>query len=111
MNRPKDVEAEVTFLPTAHGGRQGPVFRDYRPQFYYAGHDWDAAHEYPDVPQVNPGDTVRVYLAFLSPAAHVGKLRPGMAFLIREGSKVVAYGSVTRLLDLESSAARLAGPK
>jgi len=111
MNRQRDIEAEVTFLPTAHGGRRGPVFGDYRPQFYYAGHDWDARHEYPDVSQVSPGDTARVYLAFLSPGEHVGKLRPGMAFLVREGSKIVAFGSVTRLLDLEASAARMAGPK
>jgi len=41
------MEVEVTFLPMEHGGRRGPAFNDYRPQFYYAGHDWDAAHEYP----------------------------------------------------------------
>ena len=105
MNRPRDIEAEITFIPTEHGGRRGPVFGGYRPQFYYAGHDWDAPHEYPDVEQVNPGDTVRAFLAFLSPAEHVGKLKPGMAFLIREGQRVVAYGSVTRLLALEESAA------
>lgn len=102
--RPRDVEAIVTFLPTEHGGRRGPVFTDYRPQFYYAGNDWDAAHEYPDVDQVNPGDTVRAYLAFLSPLAHLGRIKPGMAFLIREGQKIVGYGAITQVLDLEMSA-------
>jgi translation elongation factor EF-Tu-like GTPase len=113
MNRPRDVEVEITFLPTEHGGRRGPAFNDYRPQFYYAGHDWDASHEYPDVGQVNPGDTVRAYLCFLSPQEHAGKLKPGTAFLIREGQKVVGYGSVTCILDLETSAAaaRNKGPK
>lgn len=105
MNRPRDIEAEITFLPTEHGGRRGPAFDDYRPQLYYAGHDWDASHEYPDVGQVNPGDTVRAYLCLLSPQAHAGKLKPGTAFLIREGQRVVGYGSVTRILDLEKSAA------
>jgi translation elongation factor EF-Tu-like GTPase len=105
MNRARDIEVDVTFLPTEHGGRRGPAFNDYRPQFYYAGHDWDAPHEYPDVVQVNPGETVRAFLCFLSPHEHVGKVKPGMAFLIREGQTVVGYGSVVRLLDLEKSAA------
>lgn len=104
MNRPRDVEAIVTFLPTEHGGRHGPAFSDYRPQFYYGGHDWDAPQEYPDVAQVNPGDTVRAYLAFLSPLEHVGKIKPGTPFLIREGQKIVGYGAITQLLDLERSA-------
>jgi translation elongation factor EF-Tu-like GTPase len=105
MIRPKDIEAEITFIPTEHGGRSGPAFNDYRPQFYYAGHDWDAPQEFPDVHQVNPGDTVRAFLCFLSPHEHVGKVKPGMPFLVREGTKIVAYGSVTRLIDLEASAA------
>lgn len=105
MKRPRDIEAEITFIPTEHGGRDGPAFNNYRPQFYYAGHDWDARHEYPDVDQANPGDTVRAFLCFLSPGEHVGRVKPGMAFLIREGAKIVAYGSVTRLMDLEGSAA------
>ena len=105
MNRARDIEAEITFLPTEHGGRRGPAFNDYRPQFYYAGHDWDAAHEYPDVERVNPGDTVRAFLCFLSPDEHVGKVKPGTVFLIREGQKIVGYGSVTRILELENSAA------
>jgi translation elongation factor EF-Tu-like GTPase len=105
MNRQRDIEVELTFIPTEDGGRRTPAFNNYRPQFYYAGHDWDAAHEYPDVEQVNPGDTVRAFLCFLSPDEHLGKVNPGMAFLIREGQKIVGYGSVVRLIDLESSAA------
>jgi len=104
MAKPRDVEALVTFLPTAFGGRSTPTFNDYRPQFYYDGHDWDAPHEYPDVKQVNPGDTVRTYLAFLSPHEHVGKIKPGMPFLIREGNRTVGYGVITQILDLEKSA-------
>src|SRR4051812_364992 len=104
MKPPRDIEVQLTFLPTDGGGRLGPVFRDYRPQFHYAGVDWDARHKYPDVTQVNPGDTVRAYLAFLSPAEHAGRIQGGMPFLIREGLKTVAYGVVTRVLELEESA-------
>jgi translation elongation factor EF-Tu-like GTPase len=106
MNWSKDIEAEVTFIPTSAGGRKGPAFSGYRPQFFYDGHDWDAVQFYPEVEQANPGDTVTVYFSFLSPQMHVGKVVPGKVFLIREGSKVVAYGRVTKVLDLEQSALR-----
>lgn len=106
MKKPRDVEAEIYFLATEEGGRKGPAYTDYRPQFYYDGHDWDAPHEYPDVEQVNPGDTVRAYLAFLSPQEHVGKLHIGKEFLIREGAKTVGRGKITKILELEISAKR-----
>jgi translation elongation factor EF-Tu-like GTPase len=67
MNWPTDAEAEVIFLPTDAGGRKGPAFSGYRPQFFYDGQDWDAIQFYPDVQQANPGDTVRTCFAFLRP--------------------------------------------
>ena len=104
---PKDVEAEVVFLPTDAGGRQGPAASGYRPQFYYDGHDWDAIQTYPDVERVNPGDTVRAYLTFMSPEMHLGKIGAGTMFLLREGHKTVGYGRVTQVLELEQSAQRI----
>ena len=102
--QPRDVEVEITLLPTKHGGRSAPAFSGYRPQFYYAGDDWDASHEYPDTEQVHPGETARAFLRFLSPEQHVGKVYPGMAFLLREGNRTIGYGSITRIMELESSA-------
>ncbi len=101
----RDVEVDLIFLPTEHGGRRGPARGGYRAQFYCGGRDWDAEHEYPDVPQVTPGETGRAFLTLLSPERLVGKVRPGMPFLIREGQRVVGYGCVRRLLNLERSAA------
>ena len=106
MRIPHDVEAEIYFLSTAEGGRAGPAFDDYRPQFYYDGHDWDARHLYPDVTQVNPGDTVRAYLGFLSPSEHIGKIYVGMQFEVREGARTVGRGRVTKILKLQKSANR-----
>ena len=100
----RDIEVELRFLTTEEGGRSLPASSGYRPQFYYDGHDWDAEHEYPDVAQVNPGDTVRAYLRLLSPHCHVGKVFPGMRFDCREGPKVIAEGRVVRILELEESA-------
>ena len=99
-----DVEAEVTFLPTEHGGRQGPVASDYRGQFYYDGHDWDAPQEYPDTDWVQLGEKVRAFVDFLSPHEHEGKVYPGMPFLIREGNRVVGYGAITKIVALPQSA-------
>jgi len=104
---PKDVEVEIVFLPTEAGEKKRSALSGYRPQFYYDGHDWDAVQTYPDVEQVNPGDKVRAYLAFLSPDAHVGKLSVGTMFLVREGQTTVGYGRVTQVLELEQSAQRL----
>ncbi len=68
--------------------------------------DGDAVQFYPDVEQVNPGDTVRGFFTLLLPHKHVGKLVPGKMFLIREGQRVVAYGRVINILELEKSAQR-----
>ncbi|HUI80684.1 MAG TPA: hypothetical protein VLY24_22320 [Bryobacteraceae bacterium] len=108
---PKDAEAEITFLPTEHGGRNSNLHSDYRGQFYYDGHDWDAIQSYPDLDEVRPGETVKAYLAFASPNEHVGRLQPGKMFLVREGNRVVGYGKITRLIDLEASAERFLGKR
>jgi translation elongation factor EF-Tu-like GTPase len=105
-NYPKDVEVEIALLPTEHGGRHSPLSSLSRPQFYYDGHDWDARYTWIDVEQVNPGEVGRAFLAFLSPDAHVGRIQPGKAFLLREGNRVIGYGSVKQVLDLAVSARR-----
>ena len=103
---PVDIEAYIIFLSTEEGGRKGPCYSGYRPQIYYDGHDWDAIQVYPDVSEVFPGQAVRAQLSFLTPEAHVGKLYPGKEFLVREGIKVVARGTVTNVVALEESARR-----
>jgi hypothetical protein len=101
------IEAEVTFLKPEEGGRKSPAFSGYRPQFYYEGHDWDAEHMYPDVEKVNPGETTRALLTFISPEFHRNRVHPGMAFEIREGTRVVGRGKVTRLLSVEAEIRQL----
>jgi hypothetical protein len=102
----RDIEVILQFLPTGEGGRSAPVRTGYRPQFYYAGHDWDAVHEYPDHDSVLPGQEVRAFVAFLSPAEHLDKVVPGLIFEIREGTRVVARGRVPNVMDLYESAWR-----
>ncbi|MEO7972158.1 MAG: elongation factor Tu [Thermoanaerobaculia bacterium] len=104
-----DAEAEVTFLSSGEGGRRSPARSNYRPQFHYEGHDWDAVHEYPDVDSVNPGETARVLLRFLTPEEHLGRVVPGLEFSIREGARIVARGRITKILALAESVARAGG--
>lgn len=94
------IEAEVHFLTPEEGGRQDPVRRGYRPQFYYQGQNWDAIHEYPGREEVKPGETVLALLSFLSPDQHRGRVRPGLTFQLREGEQVVGTGTVLRVLEL-----------
>ena len=100
---PRHVEVELQFLPSEAGGRIGPVSTGYRPQFFYNGLDYEAAHTYPDVAFVNPGDSARAYLGFARPQEHVGKLKVGTVFLVREGQRTVAYGRVTAVPGLENA--------
>src|SRR4051812_44874783 len=102
----KDIEVEMTFLTAEEGGRHTPARQGYRPQFYYDGQDWDAAHTYIGTDEVLPGQTVRAYLTFVSPDRQVGRIHPGLEFLIREGSRTVARGRVLQVLELEQSAQR-----
>ena len=104
---PPDIEAEITFVPTEDGGRKTAAFSGYRPQFYYDGQDWVADHEYPDVESVLPGQTARALLRFLNPDMHLGRVHTGLIFLVREGSRVVASGRVTKILHLAESAERV----
>ena len=90
--------AELAFLSTADGGRSTPVKTGYRPQFYYAGKDWDAVHSY-DVEWVYPGDTVVAALTFARPQNHAGQLYTEMTFAIREGARTVANGRILMVID------------
>ncbi len=108
MDYAKDVKVEMFFLPTEAGGRKGAVHNGYRPQFYFDGHDWDAVHTYIDVETVQPGEDVSAYLSFISPHLLLPKVKVGRPFLIREGAKTVAFGTITEIIDLEKSARRIA---
>ena len=99
-----DVEAELTFLRTQEGGRQGFAQSSYRPQFYYDGEDHDAVQEFVNMERVYPGDTVTARLRLLHPELLYHLLRVGDNFKIREGERVVAHGRISRILNLEENA-------
>ncbi len=106
MSAPRDIEVTFEELDPEHGGRMHPLVTNSRSQFYYLGHDWDCRVEIISPAQHSARVGVRAYLAFLSPADHFGRLQVGSAFLLREGHRTIGFGTVTRLLDLETSAQR-----
>lgn len=106
QRNPRDIEVEITFLSAENGGRSRPMLTGYQPQFHYDGYDWSAVHTYIGRDRVAPGETVRAYLSFLSPEQHAGHIRPGMPFLIREGARVMGYGVVLNVPELDASAER-----
>src|SRR5690349_419634 len=104
MHTSRDVGVEFEELDAAHNGRKGPLLTGARPQFFYLGHDWVCQVEIIAPGTPNPRIGVRAYLAFGSPREHVGRLAPGSPFLLREGGRTVAFGTVTQIIDLEESA-------
>ena len=97
------VEAEIRYLTAEEGGRRLGVKSGYRGQFHYPkdGSDWDATQEFPDKGDdiVVLGETVRVKLYFHPDRwveIHEARIEPGLKFLIREGTRVVARGIVTK---------------
>jgi elongation factor Tu len=93
------IRAEVYFLRTDEGGRQGFVLSGYRGQFFYDGDDWDADYWFGDREMVQPGDTVEALVRFMSPEQHRGRIQVETRFEIREGRRTVARGHVLELVD------------
>ena len=102
----RDVEALITFLTPEESGRNTPCRTGYSVQFFLDQQDWEADFAFPDREEVYPGEIVTAQIGFLRPEIHVklGNIKVGKEFLLREGSRVVARGRITRILDLAANA-------
>ena len=93
--RQPDIEAEVTFLPTAEGGRSTPALSGYRPNhlvlpdYLTSGH-----HEYKDKERVLPGESAITEIWFLSPEQYPKSMRVGKIIRVQEGSRLVGHAKV-----------------
>jgi elongation factor Tu len=87
--------ARVYALTTAEGGRHTPFFANYRPQFYFRTTDVPGSVDLGGATMVMPGDTVELAVELGKPVA----MDVGLGFAVREGSRTVAAGTVTALLD------------
>jgi elongation factor Tu len=88
--------AGLEFVATADGGRRTPVWSGYRPQFFFDGDDYDCEVVFATSNAVNPGDTASAQITLSKNASKMlaGKVKPAASFSLREGSRVVARGSI-----------------
>ena len=90
------VEAEVYVLKAEEGGRHTPFSSGYTPQFFFGTTDVPGTVELvDDVALASPGDGVKLTIRFNRPIA----CSVGSRFAIREGSKTVGSGVVTKVMD------------
>jgi len=90
------LEVELFLLPTEHGGRKTAIHSGYRGQFYDL-EDCDAIWGF-DAPVVEPGQSVKGFVQFLRPELHLARMKAGLPILMREGSKVIGFGTILRVL-------------
>ena len=88
-------EAQVYILSKDEGGRHTPFFDNYRPQFYFRTTDVTGVVKLPEgVEMVMPGDNTEMVVDLIQPIA----MEEGLRFAIREGSRTVGAGRVTKIL-------------
>ena len=94
-----DLEAEVTYVATAEGGRKTPARSGYRPtcDFGVPGVFNDGAHFFVGKTWVAPGETVLTKIQLISPEPLKGRLHVGQSFEVREGARVTARAVILRL--------------
>jgi len=86
--------AAVYVLSRDEGGRHTPFFNGYRPQFYFRTTDVTGVVTLPEgVEMVMPGDNVHTEVELITPVA----IEEGLNFAIREGSRTVGAGRVTKV--------------
>ncbi len=87
--------AEIYCLTKEEGGRHTPIFKGYRPQFYFRTTDVTGAVELPaGVEMIMPGDNVTITVELIHPVA----ISEGLRFAIREGGRTVGAGVVAKIL-------------
>jgi elongation factor Tu len=87
--------AEVYVLTKEEGGRHTPVFKGYRPQFYFRTTDVTGAVTLNEgVEMIMPGDNTSFQVELICPIA----MEKGLRFAIREGGKTIGAGTVTDII-------------
>jgi elongation factor Tu len=92
----KKFRAEVYILTKEEGGRHTPIFKGYRPQFYFRTTDVTGALELnAGVEMIMPGDNTNFSVELIAPVA----MEKGLRFAIREGGRTIGAGTVAEILD------------
>jgi len=92
----KKFKCSVYILTKEEGGRHTPIFKGYRPQFYFRTTDVTGSITLNEgVEMLMPGDNTEFAAELITPIA----MEKGLRFAIREGGRTVGAGQVTEILD------------
>ena len=92
----RKFEGSVYVLKKEEGGRHTPLMDNYRPQFYFRTTDVTGVVKLPEgVEMIMPGDNVDMSVELIQPVA----MDEGLRFAIREGSRTVGAGRVTKVIE------------
>jgi elongation factor Tu len=90
-----EFEGKVYILSKEEGGRHTPFFNGYKPQFYIRTTDVTGEADLPEGTEMAmPGDTLNLKIKLSKPIA----LEEQQRFAIREGSRTVGAGVVTKII-------------
>ena len=91
-----EADTEVYVLTKEEGGRHTPFFTGYKPQFYIRTTDVTGSLFLPEgVEMCMPGDHIKMRVKLIEPVA----METGMRFAIREGSRTVGSGVITKITE------------
>jgi len=92
----KKFKCEVYILNKDEGGRHTPIFKGYRPQFYFRTTDVTGAVTLNDgVEMIMPGDNTSFAVDLITPIA----MEKGLRFAIREGGRTIGAGTVSDIVE------------
>ena len=96
----RHLEVELKLLPTERSGRRGPVVSGLRTTFEAGVEEWDAFVILDPLEFLFPDEQGNAFLEFRAPELTVRNLAPGQPFRLRDGPRVIATGTVKRLVGL-----------
>lgn len=89
-------KCEVYILTKEEGGRHTPIFKGYRPQFYFRTTDVTGAITLNEgTEMIMPGDNTGFAVELITPVA----MEKGLRFAIREGGRTIGAGTVTEIVE------------
>jgi elongation factor Tu len=87
---------EVYILTKEEGGRHTPIFKGYRPQFYFRTTDVTGSITLNEgVEMIMPGDNTSFGVELIAPIA----MEKGLRFAIREGGRTIGAGTVSDIVE------------
>ena len=96
VNPHKKFKCSVYILTKEEGGRHTPIFKGYRPQFYFRTTDVTGDITLNEgVEMLMPGDNTDFSVELITPIA----MEKGLRFAIREGGRTIGAGTVSDILD------------